>query len=258
MSEVSWYYTIDSERQGPVTMEVLRALIEKKRLGGEELVWKHGMENWMPVGDVIELKGAAAPAAVVVPDVPVAPVRKVGKPMVVVDSAPGAVSEKVMAKSQPKVDLDALEPAPKRYEGIGRLAYFVIPLLVVGVGGYFVFSMFEIGMTWQVPAALALLLAFVAGVLPSLSRLKNLGMSGWNFFWLFIPVMNVWVQYRMTVCPTGYQDHKTLDKAGKILLIIYVVCVLLYSLGLVFGGARAYADASDRASEFMEQEKAKP
>lgn len=53
-----WWYSIQSERKGPISSEELRALIEKGTLNDQHLVWKQGLENWLPVAEVDELSNA--------------------------------------------------------------------------------------------------------------------------------------------------------------------------------------------------------
>jgi hypothetical protein len=60
-----------------------------------------------------------------------------------------------------------------------------------------------------------------------LNRLVNLGMSRWWYLGNLVPILNLWVSYRMFVCPAGYAVHKKLDGAGVALAILYWLMVLL-------------------------------
>lgn len=50
-----WYYATDGKEQGPVSKEKVTELIREKRLGGKDLVWTTGMENWKKVSEVDEI-----------------------------------------------------------------------------------------------------------------------------------------------------------------------------------------------------------
>jgi len=49
-----WYYTRGTEQMGPVSSEELKQLAASGELGPDDLVWKEGMEDWRPAG---QLKG---------------------------------------------------------------------------------------------------------------------------------------------------------------------------------------------------------
>ena len=61
-------------------------------------------------------------------------------------------------------------------------------------------------------------------------RLQNLGSSGWMCLLQFVPILNIWLAYRICICPEGYADHKTLDKTGKILIGIFAFFIILLFL----------------------------
>lgn len=33
----------------------------------------------------------------------------------------------------------------------------------------------------------------------------------------FVPFMNIWITWRMFACPSGYDDHRTLDTPAKVI-----------------------------------------
>jgi TM2 domain-containing membrane protein YozV len=61
-----WYYSQDGERHGPISTDQLKDLAAAGKIGPDNLVWKDGMENWLPAGKVKNLLptpgGVAAPA----------------------------------------------------------------------------------------------------------------------------------------------------------------------------------------------------
>lgn len=50
-----WYYSVGSERFGPVTILELRSMVASLQLMPADLVWKEGLPDWSPVSDVQEL-----------------------------------------------------------------------------------------------------------------------------------------------------------------------------------------------------------
>ena len=63
MSAAEWYYTLNNQQQGPVTLETLQAMAANGQIQRTDLVWRQGMANWQPASDVPGVfGGAAAPA----------------------------------------------------------------------------------------------------------------------------------------------------------------------------------------------------
>lgn len=51
----NWYYVQKGNRQGPVAVEVITAMMANQELRAEDYVWKKGFENWKKIKDVPEL-----------------------------------------------------------------------------------------------------------------------------------------------------------------------------------------------------------
>ena len=62
MSAAEWYYTLNNQQQGPVTLEALQAMAANGQIQRTDLVWRQGMANWQPAADVPGVFGAAAAA----------------------------------------------------------------------------------------------------------------------------------------------------------------------------------------------------
>jgi hypothetical protein len=64
---IQWYYGTQGQQQGPVTETELRQLMAQGVVTRETLVWRDGLAEWKPMGDVAELLapplGAAAAMA---------------------------------------------------------------------------------------------------------------------------------------------------------------------------------------------------
>ncbi|MEQ1633648.1 MAG: DUF4339 domain-containing protein [Planctomycetota bacterium] len=55
-----WFYAIEDQRYGPVSLETVAHLLKAGAIDRESLVWQQGMAGWTPLGDVPELSGGAA------------------------------------------------------------------------------------------------------------------------------------------------------------------------------------------------------
>lgn len=53
-----WHYNIGDESHGPVTLVELRGLASNGQLDANDLVWKSGMTEWVPAGDIEELQSS--------------------------------------------------------------------------------------------------------------------------------------------------------------------------------------------------------
>ncbi len=66
----NWYAVVDGAQAGPFSPEEMRRLWDERRIDNATLVWKEGMENWVPAGEANLPGGShtshAAPAAVAV------------------------------------------------------------------------------------------------------------------------------------------------------------------------------------------------
>lgn len=123
------------------------------------------------------------------------------------------------------------ENRPNReYGGIRRLPYFGI---VFGVG--------IIGQVIQVAAvsaeSSALMLASIpivwgGTVMAGGQRCKNLGANPWWGLGLLVPILNIVVGLKCLACPEGYQDHKTLDGPGKVIIGLFIAAIVLAVGGL--------------------------
>jgi hypothetical protein len=63
MPEAIWYFADGDEERGPITEAQIRTLIGTGNLKPDDLVWREGLEDWMPAGDVPGLFGGGASVA---------------------------------------------------------------------------------------------------------------------------------------------------------------------------------------------------
>jgi hypothetical protein len=209
-----WFHTCEGEHVGPMTFEALQAAASSldPRL---DMVWKKGMENWQPAGQINGLfERASAPT-------PSQPARSLAA-----------------RRSKPHRATKASYAGKMSWSG-ARRRDFIFALLVFPFIWHF-------GLLWLHPylvkefgpITMARFLPFAAlapvavGVHFALKRLVNLGMSRWWSLAIFAPVLNLWLLYRGFACPPGYARHKRLDGAGIALAIPYwfIVLTIVFSV----------------------------
>ena len=52
MSNEEWYYAEDGEQLGPTTSVEIRRLVAAKKIQADDLVWREGMDDWLPAGEI--------------------------------------------------------------------------------------------------------------------------------------------------------------------------------------------------------------
>jgi hypothetical protein len=50
-----WYYAVNGNRQGPISLTALQQYIASRAVGPDDLVFKEGTDNWVPVSSMPEL-----------------------------------------------------------------------------------------------------------------------------------------------------------------------------------------------------------
>ncbi|MEO5716569.1 MAG: GYF domain-containing protein [Luteolibacter sp.] len=223
----SWYFSKDGQQEGPVTAGQIVALVNASTLDpAVTQVWREGLADWIPLQQSPVFDEARSlPAPTIAPVKPVVP------------ATPYIVSPQALASSR------ANRPEmPLEYPGIGRLAYFLISmgLCIVFYAILFVIIFASLrsdsGAGMAMGALLVGLLFAVGFFFLAVKRIVNLGMSGWAILWALVPFMNLWIHWRLLACPAGYQDHLTLDTAGKIITGLWIGMFALAFLAPVIGG----------------------
>lgn len=217
MSE--WYLSRDGQQEGPMTAPQIGALLAHGLFkANEAYVWKEGMADWKTIAE----SGILAESAM-------AQARPAG---VAASPAPLQTASSLNPYATPATTSDAAAFDPG-YPGIGRLAYFLwhIGLGVIVYGVLFLVAAAK-GGTASLDGYVggSLLVSSILGVgslYLGLKRVRNLGMSGWAILWTFVPIISLWISWRMFACPAGYDDHRQLDLAGKILTGLVVGTFLL-------------------------------
>ncbi|MDB6079191.1 MAG: putative rane protein [Akkermansiaceae bacterium] len=199
---------------GPVPFADLKELARSGEIDPRrDLVWSRGMTDWSAAGDVEGLfSRRAAPTLVAKDEQPyVAPKTRV------VENWKGATPT-----------------------GTGRAGYFVgmvILPVVLGVIISVVVTRLQHEMPqrpWVYLPFLLYLFIPVITIFTTVTRLKNVGMSGWWFFGTMVPILNIWVGYRCFACPADYAYAKKLDSTGVFLALLYWGWLLLVVAGFGF------------------------
>lgn len=224
MSDVpqdAWFFSKDGKQYGPVGLEELRFVASQGGLHPrQDLVWRAGMEQWTPAGEIEGLfeKVVAAPEAAVT----LAPLVNLEVP-----ADEEEASRELMAHQTDWV-------------GVTRIGY-LIGIVLIFVGAYLATKYlipYAAPLIKDAPqAVLAIpILTNLAIILLGVKRLRNVGMSGWWYLGYFVPFLGFWVGYRAFACPGGYQFHRKMDGIGIFLAIVYwlgVLCFVLLGVAIV-------------------------
>jgi hypothetical protein len=113
------------------------------------------------------------------------------------------------------------------YAGLGRPGYFFwcISLLAVGYVGFYSLGVIQEFAVLSLLVGIAVVIGlFVIAIL----RLKNIGVSKWFILLTLIPLVNIVMNVCLLAFPTGYADHRNLDLAGKSILLLCAILMLVY------------------------------
>jgi hypothetical protein len=82
---MEWYFTKSGRQEGPVSAESLRSMIASGAVAATDLIWREGMAEWTPAGQVAEFAGggiAVPPGGSQIPQAgPPQPVQVPGAPI---------------------------------------------------------------------------------------------------------------------------------------------------------------------------------
>ncbi len=219
-----WYFAVNGQQDGPLTPQQIGALVKAGSLDpATALVWREGLPDWQTFSEsgLLAEIGTIAPA--------------VANPVV---NNPYHVSERTRnAVTQNQPDASSEHP------GYGRLRYFlslfVTTIIFYGILFAVIFAMFSSkdgsGAGSGIMIALIFLLVIASSLYFGVQRLRNLGMSGWAILWSMVPFMNLWIGWRMIACPAGYEHHRVMDTAAKVITGIWVGMVGLAIVANIIG-----------------------
>jgi uncharacterized membrane protein YhaH (DUF805 family) len=208
----AWFYTRQGEQLGPLSFPELQ---EKARAGELnprlDMAWTQGMAEWKPAGEIEDLFEKRAPA-----------------------EAPETLAPAAGPYEPPRQDEAAEMLSPEGgWPGARRRSFYLMTILfpilwAIGFGAATPLLQKQFGNDIMGVATIgAMFVPWIVAIAYGLKRLVNLGMSRWWYLGNFVPILNLWVTYRMYVCPAGYAYNKKLDGAGVALAILYWLMILL-------------------------------
>lgn len=71
---MEWYYAKHGKQEGPVDLATLQGKLQSGEIAATDLIWKEGMPEWKPAGEVPEVAGVPQAAA---PQTPLGPVGQI-------------------------------------------------------------------------------------------------------------------------------------------------------------------------------------
>ena len=122
-------------------------------------------------------------------------------------------------------------PIPDRvYPGIRRLAFALCSAAIWGAA----FILGVLGLFGDdISRAFGQVVVALAHTPLVVLRLRNMGMSGWSYFLLLVPIVNLFVGPRCYFGPEGYADTHKLDTIGRIVRGAFLA-LGLFAIGLLF------------------------
>ncbi|WP_367872734.1 hypothetical protein [Luteolibacter sp. Populi] len=124
-----------------------------------------------------------------------------------------------------------------RHGGIGRLVYLGITVLLTIVQRLFATYGLQLSGS-SAGAGWGLFIVFTCiAFIPAYFRLKNAAMNPWTCLLLVVPILNLVILFRCYAYQEGYGEVKRLDKAGRIVAIIFITLFLAFIAFAFFGAA---------------------
>lgn len=264
MESQGWFLQQGNERIGPLSTEAMK---ERALAGGvnprADLLWRPGMQSWMPAGAVEEFFSKTpvlvpeAPPVVAAPSYSPAPAPT---PVVASDlQRPLAAATPLATAGDTEPFLESAPVLDPALRGAGRTSFILVCLIFPLVGGAIINSTGRFLGTQMGPEyrwAYLGMLILIPGLLffAVLKRLENLGMSrAWSLA-LPVPFLNSWLGYRLVACPPGYGEGRKMDGRGIALTVFYWLGVLvvtglvaIFSAGLLRGVMKEIDKVAGRA-----------
>lgn len=226
MPEVAWLFIHEGERFGPVSFAELKTKATEGQLNPRlDLAWRHGMPEWLPAGQIEGLFDRIAPPP------------------------PPSASEVIDEGDEYSAELQMLRQS--EWPGARRRSFLLMTIVFPFVWFIPVFLLLP-NLQGVIETNLLGILTFALALFPLLvaivfffKRLNNLGMHPAWFLGYLVPIINLWVGYRLIACPAGYAYHKKLDSAGWILAILYWGIILLGLISFAISGYLIFTGAAD-------------
>jgi len=236
-----WYVSRGGQTFGPVTFsEVIEAAKAGRLEPRTDMLFGGDLADWVPAGEVDGVFEKASPTEGGAPVM--GPEGKVD---------PGALAETADFEEEEESESTKLD-----LPGAHRLGYIfgvtVLPLvLIIGLSKVMPMLIAVAGPEFGGYVPYLFLLIPLLVLIITMKRFQNLAMSGWWWLGLGVPILQIWLYYRLFVCPPGYGFTKKLDLAGKVLAVIFWLTLVGSMVGLFLFGAVLSKRAQDE--DFQEQ-----
>lgn len=253
-----WFYSKQGQQQGPVTFEELVVLAKSGELDPRaDLVWGPKMQNWEPSGEVKGLFERKKITAAV-------PTLAATAPAPVATAASGGMNTgSTPYQRDDNRDSYYNEADYSEMPGVDRGGYFfgtfILPVIAGAVVAFFGHynAMLDDALT---------VFCGVVSLFVTIQRFPNLGMSRAWFLGLLIPLLNLWLGYRVFACPPGYAYGRKMDGIGYFLAFLYwlgfiiVGAVLVVVMGAIMSGGlkdpklqESLAPVQKQVEEYIQQ-----
>lgn len=213
-----WYH-IDAKGhpQGPMIEREIKLLHAQGKIHPKKtLVWREGLEGWIPFVESELNHFPEPPAEMVVEEE--------------FELGPAYVPEEIHYS------------APMILGGRGRAWVWFGPVIAGAAAGALFFAGIKLidpdlisegGETKWAGWALIInsfLLFFIIPLYLRLRRLRNLGMKPWFILLELVPLANLWLWWRCFCCPEGYAITKKMDWIGWLLSCVFVTLLFVTSV----------------------------
>lgn len=218
-----WYVTHEGQKFGPVSIDDLRFEAERGELNPcVDMVWKEGMEDWISSSQIeglFEKKPTAEPK------------EKAKETIVASEFRPQESKRKRILRHE-------------KWRGVKRGNFIFLCYLFPFLWSFGIILLAG-KMQGKIEADLLAKVTNLAAFLPVVilclimipRRFQNLGMSMAWCFGLIVPLLQMWLGYRLFACPEGYAVHKKLDRSGWLLAFLYWVPVVLLLAFIIFAAS---------------------
>ena len=254
-----WWVSRGGHQFGPVPFDQVIEAAKAGRLEPRtDMLFGGGLTTWVPAGEVdgvFEKIGAPA-------EDPDAQTAKKSSKKKEGEKAAAAKASGEMLSDSGEFDFQKGGSEHLTLPGANRLAWILgTTVLPAALSAGIAVAIPElVGLLGKDLAPLASLLFLVPVIVPlvvTVKRFQNLAMSGWWTLLLVVPLLNLWLYFRLFACPPGYGFSKKLDTIGKVLAGLYgllVVAIIgLIALGVTTGALSGVTNGSGFVQKLKNQ-----
>lgn len=214
MATEGWHYQLNGQVKGPYSEDQFRALCEARSIHAGTMIWRPGMVDWQPLGQVDSPFRALLGQPQVMPGY-APPMARPGPGLVAQGPAQDVTNASLWslywgALTQRYVGFSGRASRKEYWSYILFFYLFLLGLLIVTF-------LIDIGIdknlrNGPIVSIIVGLLYFVAHFLPGLAlmirRLHDIGMSGWFVLLMFIPYIGGIVMLVFALIPGQVQDNE--------------------------------------------------